>query len=153
MASGNWQIDALGANGEPINIKSLLDWSPISIFDRTTQGISDAEKKALVQKGKAASWEITDETETKLAIKGEGNDEVKLYFLKNKHNADGLLAVETTNGNTSAIDLWKYVSQNNGLEKGSPLKKYSANDFVSPADKLPDSHQSQRSVRFLQWPR
>ncbi len=149
MASGSWQIDALGANGEPINIKSLLNLSPTSIFDGTAAGINEVEKNALFQKGKSASWEIMEETETRLAIKGEGNDVVKLYFLKNKYNADGLLAVETTNGKTTAIDLWKYLSNNNGLEKSSSLKKFSANDFVSASDHLPDSYQPKLHYQFI----
>lgn len=149
MATGSWQMDALGANGQPINVLSLLSLSPTAIFDRTSAGISDTERKALVKNGKTAFWEITDETETKLAIKGIGNDVIKLYFLKNKGNADGLLAVETTNGDILAIDLWKYSSKNNSLEKGNKLKAYSANEFVTAADKLPDSYQPQLHYQFI----
>ncbi len=152
MASGSWKIESLDAtksNAESIGMKPLFELSPLSIFDETVTGLSSSEKKNLLQKGKSESWEITKETQTKMVIKGEGNDLVKLYLLKNKKNSDGLLAVETTNGKTSEIQLWKYLDSNKNLKKSSNLKKYSADDFVSKADKLPASYSPQLHYEFI----
>ena len=137
------------SNDEPIEVKSLFRWSPLSIFDETVAGLTSSEKEDLIEKGKSESWEIIDETKTKIGFKATENDVLKLYFLKYKHNSDGLLAVETTNGQTSKIHLWKYFDENKSFEKSSNLKEYSANDFVSEADKLPDSYRPQLHYGFI----
>ncbi len=137
------------SNGESIDMKSLLRLSTLSIFDKTAAGITSSEKEALIEKGKSESWEIIEETKTKLVIKGLDTDAVQLYFLKNKNNSDGLLAVETTNGKTSEIQLWKYLDKNKSIEKSSDLKKYSANDFVSKEDKLADSYKAVLHYQFI----
>lgn len=152
MASGNWQtgsLDAENPTGAPISMRSFLDLSSKSIFDHTTEGISDAEKKNLVQKGASSFWKITEETNTKLVIKGEGDDEVKLYFLPYPDNSDGSLAVQTRNGKTSKIQLWNYFSGDKNLHQRNNLKKYSANAFVSKADQLPNSYQPQLHYEFI----
>lgn len=137
------------SNGESIAMKSLLRLSSLSIFDKTAAGITSSEKEALIEKGKSESWEIIEETKTKLVIKGLDTDAVQLYFLKNKNNSDGLLAVETTNGKTSEIQLWKYFDKNKSIEKSSDLKKYSANDFVSKEDELADSYKPVLHYQFI----
>lgn len=137
------------SNGEAIDVKALLKLSPLSIFDKTATGLTSSEKEALIEKGKSESWEIIDETKTKLVINGFGTDAVELYFLKNKNNSDGLLAVETRNGKTSEIQLWKYFDKNKSIEKSSDLKKYSANDFVSQEDELPNSYKPQLQYGFV----
>ena len=142
-------LDGSEKNDDFISMKSLFTLSPLSIFDETAAGLSASEKEALLKKGKSESWEIIDETKTKLVIKGFEADAVELYFLKNKNSSDGLLAVETTNGKTSKIQLWKYFNKNKSFEKGSGLKKYSANDFVSPEDKLPNSYRPQLQYGFI----
>ena len=154
MAFGNWKIESL--NGAMISdvamdMKTLFKLSPLSIFDETAAGLSTSEKETLTKKGKSESWEITQESPSKLIIGAtdRSDDEVKFYFLKNSKNAGGQLAVETTNGETSAIQLWTYLSKNNSLEKSGKLKEYSANAFVSKADKLPDSYRPQLHYNFI----
>ena len=153
MALGSWKkesFDASMVNGSFKDMKSLFRLSPISIFKETSLDLNSAEKEVLLQKGKSTSWEIIDESKSKLVIKAkENNDAVKLYFLKNRKNTDGMLATEITNGKTSKIQLWKYFSKNNSLEKSNDLKKYTANDFVSKADKLPDSYEPVLHYQFI----
>ena len=132
------------------DVKTLFSLSPISIFNETTKGINASEKEDLLKKGKSTSWEIIGDTKSKLIIKAnENDDEVKLYSLKNKNNTNGILATELTNGKTSKIQLWKYNSKDISLEKASKLKKYSANDFVSNADKLPTSYEPVLHYQFI----
>lgn len=136
-------------NSNNTSIRSLFTLSPLSIFDKTSVGMSASEKETLLQKGKSESWEIINEANTKLIIKGLESDVVKLYFLKNKNDSNGLLAVETTNGKTSNVQLWNYSEKNKKIEKGDDLKKFSANDFVSQENKLPNSYQPQLHYEFI----
>ncbi len=154
MAFGKWKIESLDGStsiDNAIAMKSLLKLSPLSIFEKTAAGLSSSEKATLLQKGKTESWEITQESPSKLVVaaRDKSDDEVKLYFLKNNKNADGKLAIETTSGKTSDIQLWQYNNQKNSLEKSDPLKKYSANEFVSKTDKLPASYKPQLHYTFI----
>ena len=134
---------------QSIDVKSLFKLSPLSIFDGTTEGLTAKEKEALIKKGEAKSWKIIDETKTKLEIKGSSDDAITLCYFKYKNNPGGLLGVETTNGQNSNIQFWKYLDEDKSFEKSNSIKKISANDFVSEEHKLPDSYQPQLSYKFI----
>lgn len=137
------------SNTEYVDIKTLFKLSPLSIFDKTAEGLTSSEKENLLKKGKSKSWKIIDLAKSKLTLQGSLNDEVKLYALKYKNNPDGLLAVETTNGSTSKVELWKYYTKDKSFEKSTSLKEVSANDFLSGEDKLPNSYQPQLHYNFV----
>jgi len=142
--------DKESKNNDSIDMKTLFSWSPLSIFDGTTESLDASEKENLLQKGESASWKIYEENKASLKIKAYKNDdEVKLYFLKNKKDANGILAAEVTNGEISNIQLLKYNSKDKSLAKSDDLKKYSANDFVSESDKLPAHYQPVLHYQFV----
>lgn len=135
-------LDAPKKNNDYIDIKSLFSLSPLSIFDGTTDGLSLSGKNDLLKKGESTSWKIIDKNKTKLAIQSKPpSSEVTLYFLKYKNNLDGVLFAEIVNGKNVDLLSWKYFNENKTLQKTNLLKKYSANDFVSKEDKLPDSYE------------
>lgn len=135
-------------NGNGVDMRSLLGLCPISIFENTVSGMTDTGKKNLVKNGQSDFWKITEETSTTMILEGEENDPVKLYFLKYQNSSDGLLAVEMTSGKVFSIQLWKYSNSEKRLEKSKDLKPYSANIFVSPEDKLPDSYEPTLHYQF-----
>ena len=135
---------------ESINIKSLFSLSPLTIFDGTTEGLSLSEKNDLIKSGESASWKIADENKTKLTIQSkQPSSEVTLRFLKNKDNSDGLLFAQITNEQNTNLLSWNYSSKDKKLQKSDVLKKYSANDFVSKEDKLPESYQPKLHYGFI----
>ena len=84
------------SKSDSINMKSLFELSPLTIFDATTEGLDASGKSDLLKKGESDSWKIIDESETKLIVKSkQPSSEVTLYFLKNKENSDGLLLIST----------------------------------------------------------
>ena len=137
-------LDSSKKDDDYIDMKSLFSMSPLSIFDKTTEGLSLSEKNDLLKKGESASWKIMDKNNTKLALQCKNpcrESEVTLYFLKNKNNLDGVLFAQIVNGQNVDLLSWKYLNENKNLQKTNLLKKYSANDFVSKEDKLPDSYE------------
>ena len=135
-------LDASKYNGDYINMKSLFSLSPLSIFDGTTDGLNHSEKNDLLKKGESASWKIMDKNKIKLAIQSKTpSSEVTLHFLMYKNNLDGVLFAEIVNGKNVNLLSWKYFNESKTLQKTNLLKKYSANDFVSKDDKLPDSYK------------
>ncbi|WP_159023132.1 hypothetical protein [Formosa sp. L2A11] len=132
------------------NITILFNLSPLSIFDKTTDGLSLSEKKELLKNGESDSWKIITKNQTQLAIQNKNNSsQVTFYFLKNKDNLDGLLCAEIVNGENNNIYSWKYFNKTETLQETNILKKYNANDFVSKADKLPDTYQPVLHYTFI----
>jgi len=77
------QRDSPIKDGDYIAVKSLFRMSPLTIFDETTEGLTLAEKNDLLEKGESATWKITDESKTKLAIQSkELPSKITLRFLK-----------------------------------------------------------------------
>ena len=143
-------LDASKYNGDYINMKSLFSLSPLSIFDGTTDGLNHSEKNDLLEKGESASWKIMDENMIKLAIQSKTpSSEVTLHFLMYKNNLDGVLFAEIVNGKNVNLLSWKYFNESKTLQKTNLLKKYSANDFVSKDDKLPDSYKPVLNYIFM----
>ncbi|QWX85409.1 hypothetical protein H0I23_07145 [Cellulophaga sp. HaHaR_3_176] len=135
---------------ESIDIKSLFSLSPLTIFDETTEGLSFSEKNDLIKNGESASWRIADENKTKLAIQGKQPlSEVTLRFFKSKDNSDGLLFAQITNEQHTNLLTWNYSSKDKNLQESDVLKKYSANDFLSKEDKLPESYQPKLHYGFI----
>jgi hypothetical protein len=142
------RLEITDESGYGVDMRSLLSLCPISIFENTVSGMTDAGKKNLVKNGQSDFWKITEETNTTIILEGEENDPVKLYFLEYEDSSDGLLAVEMTSGKVFSIQLWKYSNSEKRLEKSENLKQYSANIFVSPKDKLPDSYEPTLHYQF-----
>lgn len=136
-----------GESMESIDMKSLFRLSPLSVFENTTDGLTSTEKETLIKDGKSESWEITEETNSRLALNSVTNAAVELHYFKHKNSTDGTLGITTANGQTSNLQLWKYSNRN--LEKENNPIKINANDFVSEKDKLPDSFQPQLQYSFL----
>lgn len=135
---------------DPIDMKTLFSLSPLSIFDETTEGLDLSEKDDLLEKGESTSWKIVDESKTKLAIRSKHpSSEVTLRFFKNKHNSDGVLLAEVVNEKNTNLLSWKYSNEGKSLQVADVLKKYSANDFVSKEDKLPDSYKAVINYLFV----
>ena len=133
-----------------IDMKSLFSLSPLSIFDETTEGLNLSEKNDLLKKGESASWKIIDESKTKLTIRSKHpSSEVALRFLKNKDNLDGLLFATVVNEKHTNLLSWKYSNEDKNLHKANILKKYTANDFVSKEDKLPNSYKPVLHYQFI----
>ncbi|MTB52683.1 M949_RS01915 family surface polysaccharide biosynthesis protein [Lewinella sp. W8] len=132
---------------EAVDLKTLLKLSPLSVFDRTTEGLTAAEKESLIKAGKSESWEITETTNTRLALNSLANDAVELHYFKREHSPGGALGITVTNGQTSTLQLWNYTDGQ--LETGDHPGAVSANDFVREADKLPDSFQPQLQYSFV----
>lgn len=137
-------------NNDGIDMKSLFELSPLSIFDLTTEGISASEKEELLKKGESVSWKIIEENKTKLKIECKyPSSKITFYFLKNSDNLDGVLAAEVINEQVANIQLWKYFNEDKSLQERELLKKYSANDFVSKEDKLPDTYKPVLHYQFI----
>ncbi len=136
-----------GSSMESIDMKSLFRLSPLSVFENSTDGLTSAQKEALIKVGKSESWEVTEETNSRMALNSSSNDAVELHYFKNKNSSGGTLGITTINGQTSNLQLWKY--SNSKLEKENNTIKTSANDFVSEKDKLPDSFQPQLQYSFI----
>ena len=148
--AGNDPIEEKGSNGASIEMKTLFSLSPLSIFDSTTEGISDSEKEELIKKGESATWKIIEENKTKLTIHCKNpSSQVTLRFLKNKDNSDGVLFAAIENEQNTNLLSWKYSDDNKTLQETNILKKYSANDFVSKEDKLPDSYHPVLHYLFI----
>ena len=135
------------SNGESIDMESLFRLSPLSVFENTTDGLTSAEKEVLIKDGKSKSWEVTEKTNTRMALNSSSNDAVELHYFESKNSSGGTLGITTLNGQTSNLQLWKYSNSN--LEKENNPIKISANDFVSEKDKLPDSFQPQLQYSFM----
>lgn len=136
-----------GSSMESIGMKSLFRLSPLSVFENMTDGLTIAEKEALIKNGKSESWEVTEETNTSMALNSSSNDAVELHYFKNKNSSGGTLGITAVNGQTSNLQLWKY--SNGKLEKENNPIKISANDFISEKDRLPDSFQPQLQYSFI----
>lgn len=133
-----------------IDMKSLFTLSPLSIFDETTEGLALAEKNDLLQKGESDSWKITDEGKTKLTIQCKSpSSEVTLHFFKQTANSDGMLFARVVNEQNSKVHSWKYIHDSKTLQEANLLKTYSANDFVSQEDRLPDAYKPILNYQFL----
>lgn len=143
-------VDSSKGSGDHIDMKSLFELSPLSIFDETTEGLTSSEKTDLLEKGESASWKITDESKTKLAIQCKyPSSEVTLFFFKNNDNLDGVLFASTMNERNSKVHSWRYIDDSKTLQKANVLKKYSANEFVSEEDRLPNSYTPVLNYQFL----
>ena len=106
-----------GPSMESIDMKSLFRLSPLSVFENTADGLTSAEKEALIKDGKSESWEITEETNTRMALNSSSNDAVELHYFKNKNPSGGTLGITAVNGQTSNLQLWKYSNNaNQGLK-------------------------------------
>lgn len=140
-SENNTKTNASKEYDDYIDMKSLFSLSPLSIFDETTEGLSLSGKNDLLKKGESASWKIIDESKTKLAIQSKHpSSEVSLHFFKNKDSLDGLLFAKVVNEKHANLLSWKYSNADKNLHKASLLKKYTANDFVSKEDELPNSY-------------
>jgi len=140
----------ISMNNDSIDMKSLFELSPISIFDLTTEGISSSEKEELIKQGESVSWKIIEENKTKLSIQCKyPSSEITFYFLKNRDNLDGVLAAEVINEKVTNIQLWKYFHEDKSLQERDMFKKYQANDFVSKEDKLPDTYKPVLHYQFV----
>jgi len=143
-------IDSSKGNEDHIDMKSLFRLSPLSIFDETTEGLALSEKTDLLQKGESATWKITDESRTKLTIQCKHpSSEVTLFFFKHRVNLDGVLFARIMNEQNSKVHSWRYIDDSKTLQKADVLKKYSANEFVSEEDRLPDSYTPVLNYQFL----
>lgn len=148
--SKSGDTDSSTESNDHIDMKSLFSLSPLSIFDETTEGLTLTEKTDLLQKGESASWKITDESKAKLSIQCKSpSSEVTLYFFKHTDKPDGVLFAKIENEQNSQVHSWKYFHDSKALQKANLLKTYSANDFVSQADRLPDSYKPRLNYQFL----
>lgn len=148
--SQSGDVDSSTGGDEQIDMKSIFEMSPLSIFDETTEGLVPSEKKDLLEKGESASWKITDEGKAKLTIQCKSpSSEVALYFFKHADNSDGVLFASVMNEQNSKVHSWKYIHDSKTLQKANLLKTYSANDFVSQEDRLPDSYKPILNYQFL----
>lgn len=148
--STSGDVDSSKESADHIDMKSLFGLSPLSIFDETTEGLSPTEKTDLLQKGESATWKITDESRTKLAIQCKHpSSEVTLFFFKNNDNLNGVLFARIMNEQNSKVHSWRYVHDSQMLQKANVLKKYSANEFVSEEDRLPNSYTPALNYQFL----
>ncbi len=148
--STSGDLDNSNESGDHIDMKSLFELSPLSIFDETTEGLTSSEKTDLLEKGESATWKITDESGTKLAIQCKHpSSEVTLSFFKNSNNLNGVLFASIMNEQNSKVHSWRYVHDNQTLQKANVLKKYSANEFVSEEDRLPTSYAPVLNYQFL----
>lgn len=133
-----------------IDMKTLFSLSPLSVFDDTTEGLTSAEKNELLKKGESDTWKIIDESTTKLTIQcKQPSSEVTFHFLKNKDNPDGLLFAQIVNGENTHLLSWSYSHEEKNLQQVNPFKKYTANDFVSKEDRLPDSYHAVMYYLFI----
>lgn len=143
-------LDSSKESENHIDMKSLFELSPLSIFDETTEGLALSEKTDLLQKGESATWKITDESKTKLAIQCKHpSSEVTFFFFKYRDNSDGILFARIMNEQNSQVHSWRYTDDSKTLQKTDVLKKYSANEFVSEEDKLPNSYTPVLNYQFL----
>lgn len=143
-------LDSSKGSGDHIDMKSLFGLSPLSIFDETTEGLTPSEKTDLLQKGESATWKITDDSKTKLAIQCKHpSSEVTLFFFKNSDNLNGMLFARIMNEQNSKVYSWKYIDDSKTLQKANVLKKYSANEFVSEEDRLPNSYTPVLNYEFF----
>lgn len=133
-----------------ISMMSLFELSPLSIFDETTDGLSLSEKNDLIKNGKSTAWNLINKSNSRLSIQNQDkSSEVNFHFFKNKNNSDGLFFASILNGQNNQLLAWKYDNAQNTLQATDPLKKYSANDFVSKEDQLPDSFKSTVHYQFV----
>lgn len=137
--------------GDPsISMTSLFELTPTSVFDETTDGLTPSEKSDLIKNKKSSTWELIEKSNTNLTIQSQDkSSEVNFYFFQNKNDANGFLFAYVINGKNNQLFSWKYDHQKNSLQVSDPLKKYSANDFVSKEDQLPDSFESTIHYQFL----
>lgn len=143
-------FDTSKKSADSTDMKVLFSLTPLSIFDETTEGLSLTEKKDLLEKGESATWEIMEEGKTKLLIRCKYPfSEVTFYFFQNKDNQDGVLFAQIVNERYTNTHSWRYFNEEKKLEKASPLKTYTANDFLSQEDRLPDSYQAVFNYEFI----
>lgn len=143
-------LDASKKSPDSTNMKALFSLTPLSIFDETTEGLSLTEKKDLLEKGESATWKLIEEGKAKLVVRCKYPfSEVTFYFFQNKDNQDGVLFAQIVNERNTNTHSWRYFNEESTLQKANPLKTYSANDFVSQEDRLPDSYQAVFNYEFL----
>lgn len=146
IASNEYSKDSI--KQEYIDIKSLFNLSPLSIFDDTTSGLEQQEKEDLLSKDESETWKITEQSDVKLKIVCKyPSSEVTFYFLKNKDSLDGVLCAQIQNEQLLGLRTWSYSSKDNTLQEVDILKEYTADDFVSKEDKFPDTYTS--SIYYL----
>lgn len=116
---------------------------PASIFDNTTQGMSEPAKQQLLEQGKADGWEISQQTNRSIVVSQTDSGQSTVQLIVYAAPPDQLIAVHTQNGQNTTLDFWRYTAASQQLVQvglsPSFFPQITGNDFLAAEEKLPDA--------------
>ncbi len=92
-----------------VTARELFEQLPLTIFDNTAEGLSDEEKKRLLETGQCEFWEVAGETDDVIAFRALPfrDSAVALRLFRNEDTGEVLAAIGTLGVPLCALELWK----------------------------------------------
>ncbi len=126
-----------GAVFSEISMRTILASLPQSVFDNTTEGISQQEMDILIQNLESDNWGVTNSRPGRLTIECKySNSTLRVYAYALDTNA--VLITHTVNERAIFTETWVYNAGNQTVTRKELLPVVSINDFYAEGDMVAD---------------
>lgn len=130
-----------------ISLFELFTIAPTSLFDYTSEGISEEEKINLINNGESESWNITYKGDDKIIIICKFlYSELTLFPLTRPDNTT-ILGSYTINEQASSIHTWEQINDTT-LQQINLLPTVYAKDFFMKEDQIPQLEKYDGNVYY-----
>ena len=117
----------------------LFRYLPPSIFENTIEGMHEDEKQTLMDTGETEFWVLTALTEDELVIENKAPeiDTQATLILFHADNADIIMAMGVSAGDSCALELWKFRAKKGGITPVQMPDEPAVSDFFETNRALP----------------
>ncbi len=130
-------LNTSGTVFSAISTRTILASLPQSVFDNTTEGISQQEMDILIQNLESDNWSVTDSRSGQLTIECKhSNSTLRVYAYALDTNA--VLITHTVNERAISTETWVYNAGNQTVTRKELLPVVSINDFYAEGDMVAD---------------
>lgn len=127
------------ARGPQPTAMRLFRYLPPSIFENTIEGMREDEKQTLMDTGETEFWVLTALTEDELVIENKAPeiDTQATLILFHADNADIVMAMGVTAGDSCALELWKFRADKGGIAPVQMPDEPAVSEFFQTHRALP----------------
>ena len=131
-----------GAECNGMTARGVFSMLPISIFENTAEGLSDAEKQRLLAEGQSEFWEVAGESEDIIVFAALPlrDSAVALRLFRNTEDGSVRAAIGTLGGPICTLELWRVDVDGRAVPVDTPPEP-AISEFLAAGQKLPPEVQ------------
>ena len=137
LASAGAQAECNG-----MTARGVFTMLPVSIFENTAEGLSDAEKQTLLAEGQSEFWEVAGESEDVIVFAALPlrDSAVALRLFRNTADGSVRAAIGTLGRPICTLELWRVDVDGRAVPVDTPPEP-AINEFLAAGQKLPPGVQ------------